>query len=332
MLSKDATLFPIKDALWYSRNSRVGSQGDNEYSAKNPSFGAVFTYYMSNKVKSLKDERKNREKTNTNFPGWDAIEAENRQQGPDILLIIKDDNGNVINTVKGSNKKGFNRANWALNYPNKGGERLQSRGGGFRGGGVMASPGNYTVTIVKRVDGVNTLLEGPKPFKVVPMYDGALKRKSFAVMDGFRNEAFAFQQDLTATHVALSRSIQTVDAMERALNKAERPSDDLFKRINDARIVLLDIDKELNGDDTKGEIGERSNPTASEGNSLGWRTSGNTYGPTEEHQALLKRVKNQLATVKSKLNAVLNGTLPRLEKDLKATGAPWIEGQGMKND
>ncbi|WP_347925970.1 glycosyl hydrolase [Pontimicrobium sp. SW4] len=332
MLSKEATLFPIKDALWYSPNSRVGSQGDNEYSAKNPPFGAIFTYYMSNKVKSLKDERKAREKTNTDFPSWDAIETENRQQGPHILLIIKDANGNVVNTVEGTNRKGFNRVNWSLTYPNKGGERLQSRGSGFGGGGVMATPGDYTLTIVKRVDGINTVLEGPKSFKVVPMYDGALKRKSYAEMSAFRNEAFAFQQDLTATNVALSRSIQTIDAMERALNKAEKPNDDLFKRINDARIVLLDIDKELNGDDTKGEIGERSNPRASEGNSLGWRASGNTYGPTDEHQAMLKRVKSQLEKVKAKLKTVLNNTLPEIERDLKATGAPWIEGQGMKND
>jgi len=332
MLTKEATMFPIKDALWYSPNSRVGSQGDNEFSAKNPPFGAIFTYYMSNKVKSLKDERKAREKTNTDFPGWDAIEAENRQQGPHILLIIKDANGNVVNTVKGSNRKGFNRANWTLNYPNKGGERLQSRGSGFGGRGVLATPGSYTVTIVKRVDGVNTVLEGPKPFKVVPMYDGALKRKSYTEINAFRDEAFAFQQDLTATNVALSRSIQKVDAMERALNKAEKPNDDLFKRINDARIVLLDIDKELNGDDTKGEIGERSDPRASEGNSLGWRALGNTYGPTDEHHALLNRVKSQLAKVKSKLKTVLDGILTGIERDLKSTGAPWVEGQGMKND
>ncbi len=47
---------------------------------------------------------------------------------------------------------------------------------------------------------------------------------------------------------------------------------------------------------------------------------------------MLTRVKSQLTKVKTKLKAVLNGTLPGIERDLKATGAPWIEGQGMKND
>jgi len=331
MMSAEATMFPIKIAHWYRESSRVGSQGDAEWIAKNPAFGANFTYYMADKIKSKKDQRKaNEKKGDAKFPGWDALEEESRQDGPSVLLIIKDANGKVVNTVRGVNKKGFNRVNWRLNYPNKAGERLQTpRGrGGFRGGGVMVTPGTYTVTLVKRVDGINTVLQGPESFDVVPLLEGALPRKSFKEMDEFRDAVFTFQQDLTATNIALSRSQQTVDAMIRALNKATSPSDELFKRLNDAKIALLDIDKELHGDDLKGEIGERSNPTASEGNSLGW-TLGNTYGPTDEHKGLLSRVQSQLKQVKAKLEPIMNSTLPGLENDLKKTGAPWIEGQGL---
>ena len=207
--------------------------------------------------------------------------------------------------------------NWNLSYPNKSGERLEAprrRGGGFGGGGVMATPGNYTVTLLKKINGVNTVLQGPESFKVVPMYDGSLPRKSYKEMDAFREAAFAFQQDLTATNIALSNSQQTVDAMLRALNKATSPSDDLFKRLNDTKIALLDIDKELHGDDIKGEIGERSNPNASDGNSLGWRALGNTYGPTDEHKGLLSRVQSQLKKVKAKLLPIVESTLPKLGK------------------
>ena len=332
MQSQEATMFSIKDAYWYRPNNRVGSQGDNEYSAKNPPFGAIFTYYMSDKVKSLKDARKAREKTNTNFPGWDAIEAENRQQGPDVLLIIKDGDGNVVNTVKGTNRKGFNRVSWGLTHASKRGERLRTGGGGgffFGGGGTMVTPGEYTVTLVKRVDGKSTVLQGPQSFNVVPMYDGALPRKSFKEMNDFREEADAFQQDLTATNVALSRGLSRISAMQRALDKASSPSDALQQKIHDTRILLLDIDKELNGDDTKGEIGERSNPTASDGGAISWRALGNTYGPTDEHQAFLNRVQSQLAKVKAKLIPIVEGTLPQLERELGAAGAPWIEGQGI---
>jgi len=332
MLRSEATLFPVKTAHWYKQHSRVGSQGDAKWIAKNPPFGANFTYFMTDKLKSLKDSRKAREKNNKNFPGWEAIEAENRQEGPSIILVIKDANGNVVNRVKGSNKKGFNRVNWRLNYPSKSGERLEAprgRRGFFGGGGIMATPGDYTVSLVKRVDGVNTILQGPESFKVVPLFEGTLERKSIKETDAFRNAVFAFQQNLTATNIELTRSTRKVDAMQRALSKATRPVAGLSKRLNDARILLLNIDKELNGDDTKGEIGERSNPTASEGNSLGWRALSNTYGPTGEHKALLSRVQSQLSKVKTKLESVINSTLPALETDLKASKAPWVEGQGL---
>ncbi|NND09564.1 MAG: glycosyl hydrolase [Flavobacteriaceae bacterium] len=330
--SKEATLFPVKPVKWYRQSSRVGSQGDAEWIAKNPPFGANFTYYMADKIKSKKDIRKEKEKKgDARFPGWDALEEESRQDGPSILLIIKDANDKVVNTVIGKNKKGFNRVSWNLSYPNKSGERLQAPRGrrGFRGGGVMVTPGTYTVTLVKRVDGVNTVLQGPEPFKVEPLYDGSLPRKPYQEMNDFRDAAFAFQQDLTATNIALSKGQQTVDAMLRALNKATAPSDALYKRLNDTKITLMDIDKELHGDEIKGEIGERSDPTASDGNSISWRALGNTYGPTDEHKAFLSRVQSQLKKVKAKLLPIVNSALPALESDLKKTGAPWIEGQGL---
>ncbi|MDC7993545.1 VPS10 domain-containing protein [Altibacter sp. HG106] len=329
MLSKEATLFPIKDAHWYSEASRVGSQGDAEYKAPNAPFGARFTYYLADGYKSLKDERKEREKTNTNFPGWEALEAETNQDGPKVLFLIKDANGNLVNTIEGTNKKGFNRVNWELNYPDKRGERLSGKGDGIGTGNVMVTPGTYSATLVKRVDGVTTTLQGPQEFKVVAMYDGALPRKSFEEMNNFREEVFAFQQDLTATNMMMTRQLDKVAAMKRAANKATSNNDALLQDINKARMDLLAIEKELRGDSVKDEIGERSNPTANDGGRIGWVAFGNTYGPTGTHKALLERVEGQLRTVKSKLKTMQNNTLPALERRLKAAGAPWIEGQGL---
>lgn len=333
MASKEATLLPVKTAHWYRQYNRVGSQGDAEWKAKNPPFGANFTYYLSKKTKSLTEIRKGKEKNGTgSFPGWDALEKETRQDGPALLLVIKDASGNVVNTVMGTNKKGFNRVNWNLSYPNKSGERLQTPRGrrGFRGSGIMATPGNYTVTLVKRVDGKNTVLEGPEPFTIEPLYeDTALPRKPLQEIDAFREATFAFQQDLTATNIALANSQKKVGAMLRALDKATTPSDNLYNRLIDTQNRLLDIEKELQGDKLKDEIGERSNPTASDGGSIGWRALGNTYGPTEEHQGLLRRVQSQLKKVKAQLQPIVESTLPGFENELKNAGAPWIEGQGL---
>ena len=332
MLSVEAKLFPTKDAYWYRQASRVGSQGDSEYKAPNAPFGARFTYYLSDKVKSLKDDRKKREKTNTDFPGWDALEKEKNQDGPLVLIVIKDANGDIVNTIKGQNKKGFNRVNWRLNYPNKRGERLSQRGDGIGTGNIMVTPGTYTATLVKRVDGVTTELQGPQSFNVIPMYDGALPRKSYDEMNQFREAVSAFQQDLTATNMLMNQQMQKVSAMKRAANKTTAPNDELLRDINSARLELLAIQKELSGNPVKGEIGERSNPTANDGSGISWRAFGNTYGPTGTHKGLLQRVKNQLRDVKSKLKPISESKLPAIERRLKAAGAPWIEGQGLIED
>ena len=331
MKDKEATLFPVKKAHWYRQSSRVGSQGDAEWKAKNPPFGATFTYYMPKKLKSLKDIRKEKEKKgDVGFPGWDALEDESRQDGPNILLVIKDANGQVVNTVRGANKKGFNRVSWNLSHSSKRGERLQAPRGrrGFFRDGAMVTPGTYTVTLVKQLDGTQTVLQGPEYFEVTPLFDGSLPRKSYKSINDFREATEAFQQDLTATNIELSRSQQKVDAMLRALNKASSPSGDLYSRLRETKIALLDIDQELHGNPIKGEIGERNDPTASDGNSLG-RFLGNTYGPTDEHQGLLNRVQSQLRKVKTKLQPIIDGTIPTLEAELKRAGAPWIEGQGL---
>ena len=329
IVKEEATLFPTKDAYWYKEWSRVGSQGDGEYKAPNAPFGARFTYFMADKVKSLKDLRKEKEKTNVTFPEWNALEKETNQETPQILLIIKDTSGKIVNTVRGTNSKGFNRVNWKLNYPDKRGERLSGKGDGIGTGNILVTPGTYSVTLVKRVDGETIVLQEPQEFKVVPLYEGTLPRKSFDEINQFREDVVAFQQDLTATNILMNKLFQKIAAMKRAANKTTAPNDVLLNDINTARIELLSIQKELRGDPVKGEVGEKSNPTANDGGSIPWRAFGNTYGPTGTHKKLLSRVKSQLSKVKSKLTVVSENTIPKIEESLQEAGAPWIEGQGL---
>ncbi len=334
-VTKETTLFPVKDAYWYTPSNRVAMQGDSEYIAPNPPFGARFTYFMSDKVKSLKDMRKEKEKTNTNFPGWEALQKEKNQDTPAIMLLIKDTAGNLIKTVKGTNKKGFNRAHWELDYADKRGEKLQppaKRENNFGRRRIMVTPGTYTVTLVKRVDGVTTILQDPKEFKVVPMYDGTLPRKSFEEINAFREEAVAFQQDLTTTNLIMKQQLQLIGAMKRAANKTTSTNTALLQKINTTRLELLTIDKELNGDTLKNEIGEPSNPTPNDGRNIIFSALSNTYGPTGNQKASFNRAKKQLQQVKATLKTVMDGSMKALQKELRQAGAPWIESQGFIND
>jgi photosystem II stability/assembly factor-like uncharacterized protein len=337
MLDAEATLFKTKPAYWYTQRQLVGSQGAAEYAAKNPPFGAVFTYYMPKKLSSLKDARQEKEKdltkqnANIPFPGWDAIEAENRQEKPAIILTIRDVDGNVVNVVKGTNKEGFNRVSWNLGFADRSGESLTpSQGGGnFFGGAIMATPGTYSMTLSKVVDGKVTDLASAQNFEVIPLGEGALKGAPYDEMRAFREKFHAFQQDLKATKNVLANNLKIVDAMGRALRKASIPSTDLVGKLHNTKMLLLDLDKAMNGDDTKGEIGERSNPTPSDAAMLGWVALSNTYGPTGNHKAIFERAVEQLAELKLQIRKITDETIPALDKELKSAGAPWIEGQGL---
>ena len=326
MLNKNAILFNIKPSYWYIEKGDVYGQGDNYYKAKNPPYGANFTYYLGEKIKSKKEIRQEFEKKtkNTDFPGWEKLQAEKRQIDPKVVLIIKDDEGNIVNTIDGPNNEGFNRINWELNYPDKSGEKLNGKSP--TNSKTLATPGDYTVTLAKKIDGQLEVLAGPKDFKVIPLKEGALKGKSYDEINNFREEFIVFSQELTATNLKMSNSLKLVNAMENALNKAVNPSTELYKRIHLVREKLLDIDKELSGDKTKAEIGESSDPTP---NSYRGRFASilrnSTYGPTENHLDAFNLSKKRLNSIKQKLDNLKSGELNAILNDLKASGSPWIE-------
>src|SRR5205807_9830365 len=66
-LEQKADLFPVKDALLYIERhplggAKKGDQGEAFYTAENPPYGAVFTGYLMEKLKTSKEKRQEAEK------------------------------------------------------------------------------------------------------------------------------------------------------------------------------------------------------------------------------------------------------------------------------
>ena len=82
-LQKDAVLFPIKDAQMFIPSlpfgfPGVGFQGGGFFSTPNPDIGAVFTYYVKDDFKSLKQKRRDLEKEKQKKRGRSRISAVQR--------------------------------------------------------------------------------------------------------------------------------------------------------------------------------------------------------------------------------------------------------------
>ncbi|MCH8831045.1 MAG: glycosyl hydrolase, partial [Planctomycetes bacterium] len=183
-------LFPIKDALQYIPERvlgrKKGSQGDSYFIAENPPFGAVFTYYLRDSLKTLKQQRQQKEagakakSGNNPTPGFKRLKAEEREQPAALIFTITDEKGNVVNRISGSTSAGLHRVAWNLRYA------------GFTAGstnGPLVVPGRYKVSVHQRVNDKFTLLAKPKAFQVVSMGESTLPRQD-------RKETLAFQMQV----------------------------------------------------------------------------------------------------------------------------------------
>ncbi len=343
-LRQEATLFPTRKAWWYMPRPVVsfgkrGSQGADYYIAPNPPFGAVFTYYLSESLTTKKQERQKAEKKlreagkDIPFPGWEAVEAERRQDEPQILLTVTDQHGNVVRRLEGPAKKGFHRVAWDLRYPAVNAVTLNNASSKWEPEGFMAAPGTYTVSLSKVVDGKVTALSGPVDFEVVKMREGALPGAPPEEVAAFWREIDTVRRATSAAGVKIRQAQRRIAAIEKALSRSTATPGTFDERIHHLKQQLYALEEQMYGNPSKREIGEKTRPTV--GDRLGaasTATSNSTYGPTPMARRSLELAKKQFAGMRTELNDITENQIPALEKELMAAGAPWIEGQPVPED
>jgi len=335
-LKQEASLFPTRKTWWYiPRRQMLSSQGAAHFTAPNPPHGAVFTYYLKEEIKTEKELRKEREKKQIDkkqkvaFPGWDKVEAERRQEKPQIWLTVRDTEGNVVRRVEGKNKKGFHRVAWDLRFPPT--DAISSTAdlnGGYIG--AMVGPGNYSVTLSKQVDGTITNLSEPAPFSVERLYKGALAGADPKVTAAFWKETERLNKSTTAASRTLSKTLQRVDLLQKALIRIPAAPGNLDSELHKIKQTLMELDEELNGNRSKREIGEKTRPTIARWQNVASSgTFNSTYGPTPLHRRSLEIAGAKFVGLRKDLENIVDQELPRVEKALRDAGAPWIEGQSI---
>ncbi|MDX1674878.1 MAG: hypothetical protein R3314_08800, partial [Longimicrobiales bacterium] len=331
-LSGEAMLFDTRPALWYQPKDIQDSQGADQWTAENPPFGAVFTYWLRDDYETLEAERRARERAieegeDVPFPGWDRLEAEMREQGPYVQVVIRDTAGTVINRVNGPTSAGIHRVAWGLELMSNARVELESRGG-FGGFGFPVWPGTYTATLVKIDSGMVTELTDPVEFEVVPLYEPALARASGSEVASFRAGVEAFQLALTRASDLLDEQIQKVEAMQTALSRAESPEPALNARLYQTRLEMLELQERMEGSEAKDEVGERDPPTPSSRLFTGYRGLTTSYGPTELHRRTVAAGQAELEPIRQEIQRYADEVVPALMEAVEATGAPPIEGGG----
>ena len=334
-LSETAAIYPIKDAYQYNQRSLVGTQGAAMYSAENPPYGAVITYHINESFDSKKSMRKKAEKKlaenndNVPFPGWDALAAEENEEGPKVWLNIADEDGNIIKRMAGKYGKGIHRTSWDLSTSSQNAIALERHGGGGRWNrGFSVVPGRFSVTLVKEDQGIMTELAGPEFFNVVPLSDGALPGIPTAEVQAFRDELGDMRGAISSLNQVLSHNENKLNALTTAARRSKSNTSTQMARIFEAKKELHEIDLQLNGDPIKDEIGERTNPTVQSRYFVGMRGAFTNYGPTPNHRQSLEIAKREFSLLRQRLNSA-QVEIEAIEEEMSALGIPYIEGQAI---
>lgn len=337
-LKDEASLFESRDALWYIPRlvldfSEKASQGDAYFTAKNPPFGAVFNYYLKDEIKTLKQQRQEKEKKLAkegqpiNVPDWKQLENEKSEPEPHIWLVVKDESGHVVRRIKGSMNKGFNQAVWDLRYP----EMTAVGSGGFFGNepkGMLATPGNYSVTLIKETGENFEVMAEAQKFHVKRLYKGALQGAEPEKLVAFWKRLSGLQREMSIVNTNLKNAISRSKQMKQALVRSTSMPGALDKELSAIISRLNQLSVAINGDAAKNEIGEIQDKETVGGRisaaMLG--TSFSTYGPSPTHVKVADIAEKELADYSQQLMEILEKDIPEFESKLYDAGAPWVPG------
>ena len=312
--SNEVILFDVKEALQYNPiRSGTSSQGSSYYTSKNPPYGAIFSYNLPDSYKSLKSLRSKREKEldklNKDIPfvGWDELDKEINETKSKIILEIRDDNGDLVDRINGSTKKGINRVSWNLSKPLP---TILDSNSRWSRSSLTVKPGKYSVHLLELVQGGVNELTKSKTFDVKRIRENVLKNPLNSKIDKFILELNKFEIEYSVMISNYIKSKKKQSSFNNTLRFIKNIDSDLLNKLNELNDQMNLIDVLLYGSKSKKEIMEKDITLVSERISIAKRGFyGNSYGPTKQHMDSFGIAKDQWDSI-----------LPRVEKFIKAVG------------
>lgn len=338
VLEKDASILPIKDALHYVPMNRLGGgngkgwAGASHYAAPNPPFGATITYYVKEKLRTRKELRKEEEQKAAvegrvaAYPTIDELRAEEREREPQVFLTIRDSHNEVVRRIAASREKGVHRANWDLRLSATTPVNLGSPIGGDSG--ALVSPGDFTVTLSKIVDGVTTEIAGPETVHVIP-----LDLATFAAKD--REERLAFNKKVGRLQRAVQgagRAFEEAQARIAHLRQAvlTTPNADpaILTSIDTLQLRMSEMSVALYGDATRDRRNEARPPSISDRvETVAGDLFGTTSAPTKTQVDGFQYAGDAFEQWLNDFRALVEKDLRQIEEKLEQAGAPWTPGR-----
>ena len=335
---EDAHLFPVRDALLYVPRDRGGyGSGSQVFKAKNPPFGAVFTFYQKEVPKTAYQLRKEKEKKLIKekkplpFVSPKELAEEKNEIKPYLLIKIKDAAGHIVRKFTKAPQKGVQRFNWDLRIESPWAEEVKK----FNplkvpGGTYLALPGKYTITIEQYHQGHFTTLAAETPFNVIPLNITTLPAEN-------REEVFAFEKDvislvkrINAGEKDLSVLKKEVASMQQAALRTPEVPDTVLLALEGLDKEIFELEWKYNGQKPKASAEENYpapapiNTRVEEMAFANWESLSSITQTQRDNLAILRE---EFPAVEARIKKLKEVSVPAYQKILQQYGAVWTPGR-----
>jgi len=337
-LESGASLFPVRDSWLYNPDARrgwggKGDFGSDRYAADNPPYGAVFSYYLAEDLQSLKDQRREQEQEKAGkgednpYPSWEQLRREDREEAPSVNLTVSDPSGNVIRRINGPAGKGFHRVAWDMRFPAPDPVDLQPETDRAPWEGVplgpMVLPGQYSVTLSKRVEGKLENIAGPQSFTLKPLFSGGLVADNREDVLEFQAETAALYRAVMGADRAADEIQVRIDHLVKAVEDTPAATEQQASAVRQLNARMQDLQVRLNGDRTITRRAEPAPMSITERiNTIAGGSWQSQSAVTGNYRDSYQIAASQFPQVLAELKAI-SADLVRLENELEAEGAPW---------
>jgi len=341
-LQTGATLFGVRDAWLYIPDDRRGWGGKGDwgvgrYTADNPPYGAVFAYYLSEDPQSMKDQRRKAEQDRAGegednpYPSWDQLRREDREEAPSVTLTVRDAAGNVLQRIDGPAAKGFHRVAWDMRYPAPdpidlapSNDRAPWEGPPK---GPMALPGDYSVTLSKRVQGEWVDIAPARSFALKPLFEGGLVTDDRQALLDFQMQSNDLYRAVAGANSAMGELQGRIDHLLKAAAETPASNEAQAQALRALNTRMQSLKVHFSGDSTISSRAEKV-PLSITGriNSIvggHWDSQSAVTGNYRDSYVIAER---QFREALVELKAIAS-SLASVEAELQAEGAPWTPGR-----
>lgn len=330
-------LFDIPNALMYLEANPFGYggvafQGAFMYSAPNPEVGATFTYYLKDGHESLKEKRHEEEKelkkkdADIDYPDYETLKVEQREQTPYLLFTISDDDGNVIRKIRRDVAKGVHRFTWDMRYDGFG-PFVSTNDKKHKGRGYMVVPGTYFLSM-HMFDGSTWKELAPnRSFECVPLNNTTIPVADLDSLERFNTQVAELLRVVQGAEQYRKEMEENLDYVRKAFLFAHTIPLELKIEIRKVEDRLTELNENMNGDPLRAKYeGARAPTTRGRIRNVTGALWSTRSAPTETYVTAYELARDDVEGILNEIRSI-DAEIKELQKLLDEYKAPYTPGR-----